>query len=171
MTFISLTQASRRLRIDAKTLRHWLSTAHLPVVTHPTDARIKCLSEHHLQEVARLHDRLLPQPGGRIVEPEPHSMSVSANELGPDHLAGLSAASGAAEPALLQKLSGLETRIATLQEQIAGLALALLAEREGTLERRIAALETLKGQPQGRLPSLPEGYMATPMLSPDHPRG
>jgi hypothetical protein len=43
----------------------------------------------------------------------------------------------------MQRLSCLESKIATLQEQLAGLALALLHERERTVEHRISTLEAL----------------------------
>jgi hypothetical protein len=44
---------------------------------------------------------------------------------------------------LTQKLSGLETKIATLQEQFAQLTLALLQERERSVEQRLTTLESL----------------------------
>jgi hypothetical protein len=44
---------------------------------------------------------------------------------------------------LIQKLCGLETKIATLQEQVAQLTLALLQERERSVEQRLTALESL----------------------------
>jgi hypothetical protein len=43
----------------------------------------------------------------------------------------------------MQRLACLESKIATLQEQLAGLALALLHERERTVEQRISTLEAL----------------------------
>src|SRR5437660_4915092 len=47
------------------------------------------------------------------------------------------------ESPLSQKLSLLETRIAQLSEQVAHLTLALLQERERTVERRLSDLETV----------------------------
>jgi hypothetical protein len=47
------------------------------------------------------------------------------------------------ETDLIQRLACLETRLVTLQEQLTGLVLTLLQERERTVEHRIAALESL----------------------------
>jgi hypothetical protein len=54
------------------------------------------------------------------------------------------------EADLIQKLSCLETKVVTLQEQLAQLALALLQERERAVEHRIAALETITAELLGR---------------------
>jgi hypothetical protein len=59
------------------------------------------------------------------------------------------------EASLSQKLSLLETRIAQLSEQVAHLALALLQEREHTVERRLSDLETVV-----------QGLTGTPSLCP-----
>ena len=59
----------------------------------------------------------------------------------------------------MQKLSCLETKVATLQEHLTQLALALLQERERAVQRRLCALETLTADLGGRpvfSPSLPE---------------
>jgi hypothetical protein len=53
MTTIPLTDCCMMLGIDPKTLRHWLTQAHLPLHTHPTDARIKCLTLEQVQQLAR----------------------------------------------------------------------------------------------------------------------
>jgi hypothetical protein len=47
------------------------------------------------------------------------------------------------ESDLIQKLSALETKIATLQEQVAQLMLARLEERERSVEHRLTTLESL----------------------------
>lgn len=162
MALLPLTTCAQLLGIHPKTLQHWLKDANLPLVTHPTDARIKCLTEHHLQEVANLHDRSLPQPPWGPISSEEQATSLPANERGFDRQAGsLSPPSiRADEPDLIQKLSCLETKVTTLQEQIAQLALALLQERERVVEQRITALESLLhqfvGKPMLDLPA-PEG--------------
>jgi hypothetical protein len=69
----------------------------------------------------------------------------------------------------MQRLSCLETKVVTLQEQLAELALALLAEREHTLERRIIALETMTSGQLGSPPPLPERPKVAPTLSPAAP--
>jgi len=83
---------------------------------------------------------------------------VPAHQAQPDHPAALMSASSASLADLIQKLACLETRIVTLQEQIAQLALALLQERERTVESRIAALESFVHPLVGRhtLPDLQE---------------
>jgi hypothetical protein len=43
----------------------------------------------------------------------------------------------------IQRLASLETRVLTLQEQLAQLTLALLQERERSVEQRLTALESL----------------------------
>lgn len=59
MTLISLTDCCRRLSIDAKTLRRWLDLAHVPLLPHPSDARIKGLSASQLCQLATAHRRIL----------------------------------------------------------------------------------------------------------------
>ncbi len=83
---------------------------------------------------------------------------MPAHEAQPDHPAALLSASSASLADLLQKLAWLETRIVTLQEQLAQLALALLHARERTVEARIAALESFVQPLVGRhtLPDLQE---------------
>jgi len=154
MATFPLAQAASLLGIHPKTLHHWLKEAHIPLVAHPTDARIKCVTQEHLQEVAKRHGRplsdLLPTPslekGGVPDIPE-----ASANEAEPEQMVAPSVSLAD----VIQRVSCLETKIGTLQEQLAGLALALLQERERTVEHRIAALETLTQQLITR-PSPPE---------------
>ncbi len=55
MTTFPVADGARMLGIHPKTLHHWLTQANVPCAAHPTDAHIKCLTEEHLQEVARLH--------------------------------------------------------------------------------------------------------------------
>jgi hypothetical protein len=160
MTLLPVTTCAQMLGIHPKTLHHWLKEAKVPLVTHPTDARVKCLTEHHLQEVARLHDRSLPQRSDGAAESQEQAASL------PDQLACSSSPIRAVEPDLMQQLTCLETRVATLQQQLTELALALVAERERTLERRIVTLETSTSQQMGNPPSFPQRQMALPTLSP-----
>src|SRR5216683_1987417 len=62
MTLLPLRQGCTLLGIDPKTLRHWMQQAHLSVHPHPTDARIKCLTSEHLEQLAALHRRPLDLP-------------------------------------------------------------------------------------------------------------
>src|SRR5258707_1386679 len=59
MATVPLALGARMLGIHPKTLHSWLTQANLSLLTHPTDARIKCVAEEHLLEVARRHNRPL----------------------------------------------------------------------------------------------------------------
>jgi hypothetical protein len=131
----------------------------MPLTTHPTDARIKCLAEQDLQEVARLHGRSLLERPCAPVSPEEQVTSLPANEAELEQSASSLLTAGAPEPDLIQKLSSLETKVVTLQEQLTQLALVLFQERERPLERRMVTLETIMTELVGRPvfpPSLPD---------------
>ena len=151
MAILPLATCARLLGIHPKTLHYWLKEANVPLTSHPTDARIKCVAQEHLLQVAGRHGRSLPDlpsaprlfgcsaPSSGEVQAKP----LSAHEAELDHSAASSSAPCASEGDLIQRLSCLETKIVTLQEQLAQLALALLHERERTVEQRIAALQAL----------------------------
>ena len=105
MTFVSVTQASRRLGIDAKTLRRWLTDAQLPLQTHPDDGRKKGVSEEHLQALARRHQRRL----------------TSSSEEVPAQLPCQIPAWPAALLSLPEQLSSMQAQLVTLQQQVAAL--------------------------------------------------
>jgi hypothetical protein len=112
MTFFSVADACRRLGIDAKTLRRWLTDAQLPLQNHPRDGRKKGVSSEHLHLLAHLHQRgLAPLPPGP-------SQSV------PDALPPLPAAL----LALPETLCALQTQIAALQQQVAELTSLLTSQ-------------------------------------------
>jgi hypothetical protein len=105
MTFVSVAQASRRLGIDAKTLRRWLTDAPLPLQSHPHDGRKKGVSSDHLHVLARLHQRsLTPLPEG-----PPVSLPGGMPEL------------SVALLALPERFDVLQAQIAALQQQVADL--------------------------------------------------
>jgi len=105
MTVVSLAQATRRLGIDAKTLRRWLADAQLSLHRHPHDGRKKGLSAEDLHMLARLHLRsLAPFPQ------EPPASSA-------DELPTLPAAL----LALPEQLGALQAQITALQQQVAAL--------------------------------------------------
>lgn len=138
MTLLPVSTCARMLGIHPKTFHRWLTQADLPFVAHPTDARIKCVAEEHFLEVVRQHERPLP-PSPPSVGSDGAAVPASSGQQGvftPEN----GVASFQAD--LLQKLSCLETKVVTLQEHLAQLALALLQERERSVERRISALET-----------------------------
>ena len=105
MSFVSVAQASRRLGIDAKTLRRWLAEAQLSLHSHPHDGRKKGVSSEHLHLLARLHQRsLAPLP------PEPAVPVPGALEALPVALL-----------ALPERLDALQAQIAALEQQVTDL--------------------------------------------------
>jgi DNA-binding transcriptional MerR regulator len=162
MTLLPVADGARLLGIHPKTLHHWLKGANIPLVSHPTDARIKCVTQEHLQQIASLHGRALQasRPLDAISAPlVPSEVSVPHGPENEGESASRACSflttSGALAD-LLQKLSGLETKIATLQEQFAQLTLALLQERERSVEQRLTTLESLTQAFLGKqMPNLP----------------
>ena len=104
MDLFPLSHVGALLGIDAKTLRLWLHEAGLTAIPHPEDARQKCLSRAHIQQVAALHGRPLP--------PAFASSAVSPPLLPP--------------PDVLSQLAQMHLQIFALQEQVTRLSLALL---------------------------------------------
>lgn len=161
MTTLSLADGAHLLGIHPKTLHHWLKEAQIPLVVHSQDARIKCVGEEHLHQVAQLHGRpfslaAMIRPGASqgpsASPPTSVAESLPTAQTWPIRQPP--------EADLLQKLSRLETTVATLQEQLAQLALALLQERERSVERRLAALETLTAEFVGKPLGATEGSAA-----------
>jgi hypothetical protein len=151
MTTGPVADGARILGIHPKTLHHWLGEAHMTFAAHPTDSRIKCVTLEQIQQLARLHGRPLRPPSTThpllSQEQTPPTPDNGAECLQTAHALPISYP---LEAALLQKLSCLETRVLTLQEQIAQLALTLLREREQSVEGRLTALETVIQEVVGR---------------------
>jgi len=152
MTLLPVADGARLLGIHPKTLHHWLKEANVPLAIHPTDARMKCVTEKHLQQVARLHGRpLLSAASSLPLDTASASLVTSQaiiqpsqiNEVEPASTANSLPAPHAPEVDLIQKLICLETKVVTLQEQLAQLALTLLQERERSVEHRLTVLESL----------------------------
>jgi hypothetical protein len=59
MTLILQSACCRRLGIDPKTLRSWLSQAQMAWTPHPSDARQKGITDQQLQQLAAIHQRPL----------------------------------------------------------------------------------------------------------------
>jgi hypothetical protein len=145
MTPIAQTDCCSMLGIDPKTLRNWLRHAQMQFVTHPSDARLKCLTQAQVQHLAALHNRPLSSvlPAQAVEENE-------ALPLSPTHSLP---SSGDPEADRGQSLLRLQAQVTTLQEQLTQLALELLRERELRLEwlqerqehteRRLGTLEAL----------------------------
>jgi hypothetical protein len=132
-------------------LQHWLKEANVPLAAHPTDARIKCVMEEYLLEVARRHERPvadLPSAPGLSGCSAPSLREERAKPLlpkqtEPDHPGASRPTTCPPQADLIQQLSCLETKMVLLQDQITQLALALLHQRERSVEHRIAVLESL----------------------------
>jgi len=117
--------------------------------THPADARLKCLTQEQVQQLATLHARALqmaPDPSLALSE------EVTPLASSPGDLAGaqeneappLSPTRSLPEEAELRKTVGvLEAKVLTLQEQMTQLALELLRERTERYEQRLRTLEAL----------------------------
>ena len=170
MATVPLATGARLLGIHPKTLRHWLTTAHLPLAAHPTDARIRCVAQADLLEVARLHSRPLPHlPAVPALESYTASALAAeqakplpAHVAAPAHRAALLSPPCTSLADLLGQLSSLETHVATLQQQLAGLALEFLQERSGRSEQRLRTLEGRLSQPLESLQAPQETDVAGP---------
>lgn len=160
MPLLPVADGARLLGIHPKTLRHWLTTAHLPLVAHPTDARIRCVAQEALLEVASLHRRPLPH------------LSAGAT-LEKDTVSGGAAESAHRAPSasladVLHQLAQLQAHVATLQHHLVKLTLELLQERTEDSEQRLQPLAALASQPLASLQPLQQATMENP--SPPEPR-
>ena len=143
MTLLPLRQGCALLGIDPKTLRHWVQQANLSVHPHPSDARVKCVTSEHIERLAALHHRPLDLPAVLAqLHPGEACPALLPEKPAPQ-----------VEPDLLSKLAQLETQVALVQQQLAGLALELLQERTQRYEQRLHTLETL-------IPPLPQHEQA-----------
>jgi transposase-like protein len=131
MTFVSVAQATRRLGIDAKTLRRWLADAQLALQSHPHDGRKKGVSAEELHLLAHRHQRSLA--------PLPQEPSAP----GADELPALLA--------LPERLDALQTQIAALQQQLTALTRLL---QQHCQEPAIPAASTQQAKSASR-PSKP----------------
>ena len=132
MTLLPLRQGCALLGIDHKTLRHWMQQANLSLYPHPHDARIKCVTSEHLEQLAALHRRPVDVPAALAGL---HS-AQACPPLFPENPVPQT------EPDLLARLAHLETQVALVQQHLAGLALELLQERTQRYEQRLHTLET-----------------------------
>lgn len=149
MTLLPLADSARLLGIHPKTLCHWLKQAHITLVSHPADGRIKGVMVQDLQRVAQLHGR--PLSSGALADAAPPRLIAFQGqehdcEERPVSTGSSSPSASMTLADLAQKLTSLEIKVGTLQEQLAQLALALVQERERSVEQRLAALESLLPQ-------------------------
>jgi hypothetical protein len=120
----------------------------MPSYPHPSDARLKCLTLQHLQQLATMHARPLqfcaraePVLSEGVLAHASSERQVLLPETDP------LSTSSAPEADLMQKLSHLEMQVAPLQHHLAGLALELLQERTQHYEQRLQILEARLGLP------------------------
>lgn len=144
MALLPVADGARLLGVHPKTLHHWLQQANVPFTTHPTDARIKCVTEEQIQQVAALHSRPLHAPAiiGPVM-PQEQALHTPEPEIGHQQTTQALPTFFSQETELIQRLLSLETKVVTLQEQMAQLTLALLQERERSVEHRLTTLESL----------------------------
>lgn len=142
MALIAQMECCTTLGIGPKTLRNWLRHAHMQFCTHPTDARLKCLTREQVQQLATLHGRPL-----QVVPEEATSLASSPvnTAAAQENTAPLMAVTGSvSEEAELRKaVCGLEAKVLTLQEQLSQLAFEVLRERTERYEQRLRSLEAL----------------------------
>jgi DNA-binding transcriptional MerR regulator len=156
MALLPVADGARLLGVHPKTLHHWLQQANVPFTTHPMDARMKCVTEEQIQQVAALHSRPLHAPATTgPVMPKAQTLHPPEQETGHQQTAQGLPTFFSQETELIQRLASLETRMLTLQEQIAQLTLALLQERERAVEQRLTALASLIQPLPGRQLSAP----------------
>ena len=153
MATFPVATGARLLGIHPKTLHHWLKAAEFPLAAHPTDARLKCVAEEHLLELAKQHGRPLPALSSvpaldsyvASSLAEEQGKPLPTHEVEPAHRAASLSAPSASLADLLQQLSQVHIQLATLQQHLTGLTLAFLQERTGhvehLLEQRLRPLE------------------------------
>ncbi len=171
MTLIPVAAGARLLGIHPKTLRHWLKAAECPLAAHPTDARLKCVAEQHLLELAKQHGRPLAARSPLLV-PKNEVASASAEEqvkplpapegVPTQQAAWLSAPCGSLAD-LLKPLSQVHLQLATLQQHLTGLTLAFLHERTGHDEQVLLSHESRLSSAQPTL-----GGLLAPSPAPAH---
>lgn len=144
MSLLPFAECARQLGVHPKTLRTYLKRAEMSLTPHPTDARIKCLTNEQVQQLSVLFGRQMTSPAPQTPEIQEQTSPAPAS---------------CPEADLVTRLSMLEQQVRTLSEHVAALALALLAERERTIEHSLSLLENalheLK-EPSGGSPPLPE---------------
>jgi hypothetical protein len=166
MATFPIATGARLLGIHPKPLHHWLTAAAFPLAAHPTDARLKCVAEEHLLELAKQHGRPLPALSSVPALARDAASSFAAEQATPlpaheaehAHCAATLAAPAASLADLLQQLAYLQTQVATLQHHLVSFTLELLQERTGDSEQRLRPLEALVSQTLAsfQAPQLPQ---------------
>jgi hypothetical protein len=150
MTLLPLTDCCLLLGVDPKTLRLWLKAAHLSCTVHPSDARLKCLTQPQIHHLATVHGRFLPEPLPTDAPLAPQAAPSEASTF--PNASALPSADADLQPHLIR----LQTQVATLQEQVTHLALSLLRACEWRWHERAAP-------PPAPLPSAPTATATLPI--------
>jgi hypothetical protein len=154
MTHLPQLDCCTLLGIDPKTLRHWVRQAHLQFVAHPTDARLKCLTQQQVQQLAAQHGR--PQPWSAPAHPGlPDAFPAPGSSGTPLPSAGSGSGGVTEMAALTQQLARLERSVTTLQEQVTALVLEVARDRQRSAEQRLSVLEVLVRHLLGSAPLPP----------------
>ena len=181
MATFPVTTGARLLGIHPKTLHHWLKAAAFPLAAHPCDARLKCVAEEHLLELAKQHGRPLPTLSEALALERDAASACAAEQVKPlpahavepAHRAASLSAPSACLVDLLQQLAQLHTQVATLQHQLTALALAGMPEQTGCdehcLEHRLRPLEGRLSQPLESLQAAQQTDVAGPFAPAPHP--
>jgi hypothetical protein len=177
MVTFPLVTGARLLGIHPKTLHHWLKAAAFPLAAHPTDARIRCVAEEHLLELAKQHGRPLPAlsavpalqsyAASAVAEEQDKPLPAHEGELA--HGAAALSAPSASLADLLQQLAQLHIQVATLQHQLTGLVLEWLQERTRRSEQRLRPLEGLVSQTLESLQAPQQTDVASPLAPSPRP--
>jgi hypothetical protein len=154
MTFLSVADACRHLGIDPKTLRRWLTHAHLSLQPHPGDGRKHGLREDHLRLLAHLHRRALP-----TLPPEPPAPVSAARPPLPAELFALPATLGT-----------LQAQLTAVQRQVAELTHLLQQHAHPPAPAQQARSAKRTPQPAPTAPSSrrPASAATTPPRKPVH---
>ena len=152
MTIMAQMDCCTMLGIGPKTLRNWLRHANMQFCPHPSDARLKCLTWEHVQQLATLHARslqMVSDPSPVLLQEAtalasspgdvPAAQKNEAPLLSPTH-------SFSEEAELRKTVCGLQAKVLTLQEQLTQLTLEVLHERSERYEQRLSALEAFLSQ-------------------------
>src|SRR5450755_1638821 len=115
MTYLPQLDCCTLLGINPKTLRQWVRQARLQFVAHPTDARLKCLTQEQVQHLAAQHGRPLPWPTSTPPGP-PESLPPPECSATPLPNAGINSATVTELAALTQQVVHLQRSVMTMQE-------------------------------------------------------
>lgn len=154
MATFPVATGARLLGIHPKTLHHWLKAANVPLAAHPTDARIRCLAEGDLLEVAKLHGRPLPDLSS-VAALEQDTVSGGAAEFA-------HSVPSASLADVLHQLSQVQAHVATLQHHLVRLTLELLQERTEDSAQRVQPSDALVPHPLASLQPLQQATMGNP---------